>query len=166
MKPLALSRITSGSNVKDTAYKVDLSTLLADCEMNYLRLSKLMPDELAEGSSLSIGVGTETLQLHIMERAPYTTMIDLSLNHARTQGWMETRLQVRMYHDAELAEVVESQGVRPIRPRYTYPNDAMFQQDEKAQLNRFLGEWLSQCLRCGEISAHSLTELVSQQSND
>lgn len=152
--------------MKDTAYKVDLSDLLADCEMNYLRLKKLLPEDIATGTRLSINIGRENLHLHIIECAPYTTMIDLNLNRSKTQSWLETRLQVRMYHDAGLAEVVESRGVRPILPRYTYPNDAMFQRDEKAQLNRFLGEWLSECLRRGEISAHSLTEMVSQTCRD
>jgi uncharacterized protein YqiB (DUF1249 family) len=39
-----------------------------------------------------------------------------------------------------------------VKPRYQYPNASMYQRDEKAQQNRYLGEWLSLCLSHG----HSL----------
>jgi len=34
-------------------------------------------------------------------------------------------------------------------PRYTYPNDNMYQEDEKLQQNRFLSDWLEHCLQNG-----------------
>ena len=54
-----------------------------------------------------------------------------------------------MYHDARMAEVVSAEHARRLRSIYPYPNEAMHQPDEKAQLNLFLGEWLSHCLACG-----------------
>lgn len=137
--------------MRDGAYKVDLSAHLADCEMNYLRLQKILPPALQDGQLLRFEMGTSQLEITVIEQAPYTAMLELRLNRA-SGSWTRATLQVRMYHDAALAEVVASKGGRPLRPRYHYPNSAMYQRDEKAQRNRFLGEWLSYCLRCG----HSL----------
>ena len=51
---------------------------------------------------------------------------------------------------ARSAEVVEYQGKRHfLRAVYDYPNTDMRQPDEKAQINRFLGEYLSLCLTHG-----------------
>jgi uncharacterized protein len=59
------------------------------------------------------------------------------------------RLKVRLYHDAKAAEVIEFQHARRFAAVYPYPNPEMRQPDEKAQVNRFLGEYLSMCLACG-----------------
>ena len=56
---------------------------------------------------------------------------------------------MQVYHDARMAEVVSAEHARRFRGIYPYPNAAMHQPDEKAQLNLFLGEWLSHCLACG-----------------
>ena len=55
-------------------------------------------------------------------------------------------LSVRLYHDARSAEVVEYQRDDHFRAVYDYPNRHMRLPDEKAQVNRFLGEFLSMCL--------------------
>ena len=55
-------------------------------------------------------------------------------------------LSVRLYHDARSAEVVEYQRDGYFRAVYDYPNRHMRLPDEKAQVNRFLGEFLSMCL--------------------
>ncbi|MFT5117602.1 MAG: hypothetical protein ACI9NY_001133 [Kiritimatiellia bacterium] len=59
---------------------------------------------------------------------------------------------VRLYHDASLAEVVKCQGYQQFAPRYEYPNINMHQIDEKAQMNRFLGELLAHCVSHGRIA--------------
>ena len=51
--------------------------------------------------------------------------------------------------DARCAEVVEYQGKRHFRAVYDYPNEDMRQPDEKAQINRFLSEYLALCLSHG-----------------
>ena len=38
-----------------------------------------------------------------------------------------------------------------MKVRYEYPNRHMYQSDEKAQFNVFLGEWLSHCLDRGHV---------------
>jgi uncharacterized protein YqiB (DUF1249 family) len=126
-------------------YKVDL---------NYLRLMKLFPD-MANGGERRIGLrhdGEHVLRLIAREQTAYTTLLELSQG-ARDGGrdsWFKLPiLMLRLYHDARVAEVLSWEGVRQIRPRYDYPNRQMYHQDEKAQWNRFLGEWLSHCLKYG-----------------
>ena len=92
--------------------------------------------------------------LRITERSPYTTTLELSRAAIDTSSnWLKMpRLTLRMYHDAKLAEVLAWEGHKRLRPRYEYPNQSMYQSDEKYQLNCFLGEWLTLCLEHG----HSL----------
>ena len=51
---------------------------------------------------------------------------------------------------------------RQVRVRYEYPNRDMYQHDEKAQQNRFLGEWLSHCLNHG----HACETVTASLSRD
>ena len=51
-----------------------------------------------------------------------------------------------------MAEVISSQDIFQVQPRYDYPNKNMHQQDEKQQINQFLNEWLHLCLEHGQVS--------------
>lgn len=138
-------------------YKVNLSRQLAECEANYLRLSKLMPlaDESQREFAMTRAEQPWHTRIQILERSRFTTTVQMSQKRADGQAgeWLRTpKLTVRLYHDARLAEVLAWERHRRLQPRYDYPNQGMYQQDEKAQLNRFLGEWLGLCLEQG----HSL----------
>lgn len=134
-------------------YKVDLPAQMAECEANYLRLSKLL-SSLTQNEYrflTSRGQQQSLHLLHVLERSPYTTTLQLSqVPVSVSPVWLKMpRLTVRMYHDAKLAEVLAWEGHKRLRPRYEYPNQAMYHCDEKHQLNQFLGEWLSLCLAEG-----------------
>lgn len=141
-------------------YKVDLPLQMAECETNYVYLTKLLANNqlpaLQDEFRFMVARG-EQHWLHLLritERSPYTTTLELSRTALDTSSnWLKMpKLTLRMYHDAKLAEVLAWEGHRRLRPRYEYPNQSMYQSDEKYQLNRFLGEWLSVCLKHG----HSL----------
>jgi len=51
-------------------------------------------------------------------------------------------MKVRIYHDAQLAEVISYQGHSRILSKYPYPNQKMFHRDEKRQANYLLNDWL------------------------
>ena len=134
-------------------YRLDLIELQAACEANYARLMRLLPDmrglvgsrrvALSQGEQL-LGV----LVLEVTESCPYTTT--LQVRQELSLPWLPLpHMAVRVYHDARMAEVVGAENARRFRSIYTYPNADMHQPDEKAQLNVFLGEWLSHCLACG-----------------
>lgn len=124
------------------------------CEANYARLLRLFPDY--EGcNQRSFDVGATQVHMEVVERSRYTTLFRLqSFGHAGADNpwrWLAPlRMEVRAYHDAGMLEVVTFQGAGRTEGRYSYPNPSMHQQDEKAQQNAFLTEWLSHCLRHGE----------------
>ena len=93
--------------------------------------------------------------LDVIEACPYTTV--LQVRQELGLPWLPApKLEVRVYHDARMAEVVGAEQARRLLAIYPYPNQAMHQPDEKNQLNQFLGEWLSHCLACG----HELEPVV------
>jgi len=142
-------------------YKVDLPLQMAECETNYLRLQKLLTqhfkktaeDQSGDEYRFMVSRGSQQWlhQIRILERSPYTTTLQLSQTTiADSSNWLRMpRLTVRMYHDAKLAEVLAWEGHKRLRPRYEYPNQAMYHADEKLQINQFLGELLTRCLHEG-----------------
>ena len=126
---------------------MDLSGLLADCEANYARLCRLLPNIKNEWH-WQFGVAKGEMRVKALDQAPYTTTIELS-QPSQAAGLPSQSMQVRVCHDARVAEVIAYQGQRRIRPKYDYPNAEMRHRDEQRQLNQFLGEWLSYCLENG-----------------
>jgi uncharacterized protein YqiB (DUF1249 family) len=140
-------------NLVRERYRVDLVGLQAACEANYARLMRLLPDMRNATSSRRIGMtqGDQmlgVLTLEVVLACPYTTTLRVRQEHSLP--WLPVpQLEVQVYHDARMAEVVSAEHARRFRSVYPYPNEAMHQPDEKAQLNLFLGEWLTHCLACG-----------------
>jgi len=124
---------------------------MAECDANYLRLMKLFPalrERDVSAFAVVTGPAATAVRIEVLERARYTTL--LRLVQVPDATWNQRlNLTVRLYHDARSAEVVEYQGKRHFRATYDYPNAQMRQPDEKAQLNRFLGEYLAHCLEHG-----------------
>lgn len=135
-------------------YIPDLVKQMADCEANYLRLMRLMPDiEQRDECAFDVPYQQQqsTVRLQVEERFTYTTtvLVSQSFNHR----WLEApSLIVRLYHDARAAEVICLKSKRHFQGVYSYPNDRMHQKDEKAQLNQYLGEWLTHCLSHGQAA--------------
>jgi len=175
---------------------VDLIRQMAECDANYIRLLKLVPQlqayrdrsfsdlsivgELANSSpeatdsepeKILEGLTTEfciadlddskasmTVEIRIVEAFRYTSTLEIVQRPELKKFMTNPSMLVRVYHDANTAEVVSYQGHRNLLPRYTCPNPKMYQPDEKMQVNRFLGEWLSHCLEVGRsLKAPDLT---------
>jgi uncharacterized protein YqiB (DUF1249 family) len=139
--------------LKKDRYKVDFPGQMAQCELNYWLLDKLTP-ALAERSVWQFAVEQAgqhwEVCIEVSERMRYTTTVKVTRQDKRGSHWLQLpQLTVRMYHDAQLAEVLAWETHRRPQVRYPYPNRHMYQADEKAQRNRFLGEWLNHCLRHG-----------------
>lgn len=137
-------------------YVPNLQTMAALCQANYVRLLKLLPQEQSSRCFVLEQGGYEAqVELCVEEDHRYTTMLVI-----RQQGygpvWLQPQsMNVRMYHDAGMAEVLSYQQQQRFAGRYGYPNPEMRAPDEKMQLNRFLAEWLEHCLRFGKI-VHSV----------
>ncbi|BCG27333.1 MULTISPECIES: DUF1249 domain-containing protein [Pseudomonas] len=140
-------------NLLRDRYRVDLVGLQAACEANYARLMRLLPQmrEVQSSRRVALSQGERlvgVLALDVVEACPYTTT--LKVRQELSLPWLPSpQLEVRVYHDARMAEVVGAENARRLRSFYPYPNADMHQPDEKSQLNVFLGEWLSHCLACG-----------------
>lgn len=141
--------------MRRTRYKVDLKGFMANCEANYRRLAKLFPDMTVQDER-RLGVsGREPVEVvfKVRERSAHTTLVTLQQREPGRSRWLRLpQLAIRVYHDAQLAEVVGCDGERNVWPRQDYPNRRMLQSDEKAQWNRFLGEWLGTCLAMGFVT--------------
>ncbi|OEF25483.1 DUF1249 family protein [Vibrio rumoiensis] len=129
-------------------YHVDLAGLMRIYETNYAKMNALIPMEPSVGQTRSYQVSDMSYQLEIKEVTRYTTLVDVCQCDVRPVFPLP-RMLVRLYHDARVAEVCSSEQISRVKPRYDYPNKKMMQKDEKFQLNQFLGEWLSFCLRHG-----------------
>jgi len=129
-------------------YRVDLVDLHSLCEGNYVRLMRLFP-EYESQNLRKFTAGDARIELAVIERCRYTTILQLTHTSPLSLPVGGVRMEIRLYHDARMAEVAGFQSHRRIQGRYRYPNRNMYQRDEKQQQNRFLTELLSFCLAEG-----------------
>lgn len=137
---------------KNKQFRLNLAELHAVCEANYARLLRLFPD-YETANRREFHVGPSRVLLEVVERCRYTTIFQLHQQHAEAQWLGSLRVELRAYHDALMLEVGSFQSHRRIKPRYQYPNEKMFQQDEKSQQNHFLADWLEHSLANGHSAA-------------
>ena len=154
--------------MREKRYIIDLGRHLSVCDGNYLRLTKLMPNlgRHAEDVGLMgdrrafrvpVGSASPAVAIEVVECSRYTTTLALLAQLSGGRGVADLSMKVRLYHDARSAEVVEFQGKRRFESAYDYPNREMRQPDEKAQVNRFLSEFLNACLHHG-VAAEGAVE--------
>lgn len=135
-------------------YHVDLKELMRVYETNYAKLNALLPSQPSVDDLRCYQAAQMTYQLQVREVTKYTTLVEICQSDDISVFPLPT-MSVRLYHDARVAEVHSSDHLSRIKARHEYPNEKMVQKDEKAQVNRFLGDWLSFCLRHG-ISRHPI----------
>lgn len=88
------------------------------------------------------------VQVRLTRVGPHTSVMMLS--HGLAAGGRmipNIRLEIRIYHDAHMAEVIAYQGRGRFRPYYSVPNRHMYQPHEKQLVNLFFHEWLRHCQR-------------------
>ncbi|OBT07366.1 dehydrogenase [Vibrio sp. UCD-FRSSP16_10] len=132
----------------DSIYHVDFVGLMRLYETNYAKLNALLPHQAEVGDSRTYQVQSMVYQINIIEITRYTTVVDI-YQCDQCPIFPLPHMTVRLYHDARVAEVCASEKIRVIHARYDYPNKKMMQKDEKHQLNQFLGDWLTFCLKQG-----------------
>lgn len=119
-------------------------------EENYRLLQALLP-AWEEGETLQrLGsVDNErVLEVELRDRGPYTTMLALKMPFSSAGVALpELRMELRLYHDARVAEVTTYQGCRHIPAPYQVAGHGRWQVDEKRQVNLLLHELLRYCQR-------------------
>ena len=129
----------------------NLGNLHSDCELNFVRLSKLMP-EMETGDQVRYLAGNHDesfLEIEVTDTDRYTRFLQLSGRMSDIPWAGEQRMAVRFYADARMAEVISCGTERVRLLRYPYPNDQMYAPDEKNRINSFLGKWLEHFLQYG-----------------
>lgn len=129
----------------------DLPALMELYELNYIQLRQLVPDLTAiQDRSVSQADGTLKLHLTVNERCKYTTTLHLTYQFTDSGGdFPAPDVVVRMYHDAQAAEVISRGRPRGCRNAEYNRFHHQYSIDEKWQINRFLHKWLAYCLHQG-----------------
>ncbi|GAB2908730.1 DUF1249 domain-containing protein [Rheinheimera gaetbuli] len=138
--------------LKRNKYVPVLPDFLALCERNYAQLNRYLSADTAAGQSTDISINLQhCYRVSVTDVAPFTTTLRIELlqtNHALFRpGFV-----VRLYHDAQLAEVLSCQHISRFKARYDYPNTDMLLPDEKQQINLLLRDWLKLCAGQGYIN--------------
>ncbi|WP_166423479.1 DUF1249 domain-containing protein [Paraglaciecola sp. 20A4] len=127
-------------------YVPHLPSIQRVCALNYVRLIKLLPDCDTEDLEYQFKVNnTLNYSIKIVECSRYTSTVTMAQESVVGPDFMRPVVRIRLYHDAQLAEVIESQHIGALKPSYEYPNSKMFQKNEKEMVNLFLSEWLLFC---------------------
>jgi hypothetical protein len=127
---------------------VSLMTLY---ESNFIRLGWLVPDlKGLRGSLTSRVAGSPALELSVSEQCRYTTT--LRMTYLFGDGVAPARdpeLEIRVYHDARLAEACGT-SVDPARTRMRrLARDAPREHGRRWSCNMLLNKWLEYCAGTG-----------------
>ena len=111
-------------------------------EINYGKLMRLFRNVPGVCHRVNHPTGLR-FEIALQEDHRYTSVLGVivELNTQSTPA-LNLTMTVRMYHDAQVAEVMNCAGHGTFEPEYGYPNKHMLQRDEKRQVNQLLGEWL------------------------
>ena len=137
--------VTQRNNRK---YVPHLPSMQALCELNYSHVLRILPDCDTEDLSYAFSVGKGlSYEIRIIESARYTSTLTIVQTTSELPAYLTPSMTVRLYHDARMAEVINSQNTGALQPSYDYPNLKMRQRNEKHMVNIFLAEWLNFCLQ-------------------
>jgi len=133
------------------------------CESNYQKLLKLIPDLMAfEETAIGLAPHHTTLHLEIIERTPYTLTVELSHCFDRNQQeFMAPAVKIRIYRDAQLAEVLSDHARAGVGQVFKDPGLSREIMNYKWRLNYFLQKWLDHCLKKDYLFSSSAEEALA-----
>jgi uncharacterized protein len=130
-------------------------------EMNYSKVLSLFPQLANSGQSENIILKCrdKTLQIKIEEQHKYTSVVKLYKLLPINKNIKMVDMMLRLYHDAQLIEVIAFQGNKRLKKYENYPNKDMYLIDEKKQLNFHLEHILNMGLQVN-VDNHDLTPVT------
>ncbi|GGP78173.1 DUF1249 domain-containing protein [Shewanella ulleungensis] len=134
--------MTVSNHNKKQKYQPNVSTFLAVCGRNYAHILKWLPEQFSLNEPWQVEGEFGTLLVNIIENTKYTQLVEISRPIPNGHFFKCPKALVRIYHDAQLAEVLTSQQIYRLKPVYDYPNIHMHHSDEKFQVNAFLEDLL------------------------
>lgn len=126
-------------------------TTLSLYEENFANLMLLLDglEHIRDSAALE-AQGLTSVNLTVVEKSVYTVTIVLSQCSSLDERFLRPQhMKIRIYRDAQVAEVLGYQQAAHFQAFYPYPNPKMYQPYEKRRVNQFLGEWLHYCLDNG-----------------
>ena len=119
------------------------------CESNYQKLLRLVPDLLSfKESATGIAHHQSNLYLKVLALSPYTMTIELShCFNTPSDSFVEPALHIRLYLDAQIAEVLNDHNRPHVTQVYKNPSLSTEIMNYKWRLNYFLQKWLDHCLK-------------------
>ena len=116
-------------------------------EHNYSYLRELFPEIMELYSeTLIYRDSLKLVKIKCLEVSRYTTLISLNLSFIRCPQIPPVEMSIRLYHDAEVADVVTYQNIsRLVAPYFSTEKDT--DKDHKRQANILLYELLSGCMK-------------------
>ncbi len=119
-------------------------------EHNFVLLTRLLPTlgEVGQAGSLTRG-DRDRLSFEVVEASKYTAEVELAYSLGTDEALLpDLHMRLRIYYDAQLAEVIAYQGLRRLLSEYAFPNKRMLYRDEKRQANLLLYDFLSSLVAC------------------
>lgn len=118
-------------------------------ERNYVALMDMLSVlDLTTHKSVQFELASEQVMVKLVEHTRYTLFVTIQHRLSCLEAVVpDLQFDVRLYLDAQLAEVIGYQGVRYLQYKYPYPNKGMRYPDEKRQTNLMLFDWLCACTR-------------------
>ena len=129
----------------------DFVSLMTLYESNYVRLKRLIPDlRQVPDEQVSEVSGDCRLYMKVVERSPYTTTLTLTYLFDTPAGVIaDPDLQIRIYHDAHLAEVLQCARWHRHDVLAAIKSDLHSQLSDRWLRNVMLNKWLDYCVECG-----------------
>lgn len=130
-------------------------------ECSYIRLRNLVHDiDLLSESNVSKAEKALDLTMRVVERCKFTSTLNLTYHFDDEGTFPAPDMTLRIYHDAQLAEVIacgRRRGHRQAIYNRMYNRYTLL---EKWRMNRFLQKWLGYCL----LQGHGFNNAVQRQS--
>lgn len=129
----------------------NLACLHKECELNYSRITSLIGVNPDLGLFCMTQNSQSEIQFEVTDTARFTTTLTIKIVSEIPKWLPSIDMQVRVYRDARMAEVVEWCSDNCI-PWALVERKGPQSRDEKWQWNIFLGELLYQALRHKRIA--------------
>lgn len=119
------------------------------CDSNYQKLFQLIPDlTVYEHYAVGVTISAQPqLFLKVLERNPYTLTIELSHQFSHLRELMLPAVTIRIYLDAQLAEVLCDIDRPAVARVFQDPGNLIGIRQYKWRLNYFLQKWLDFCMK-------------------
>ena len=116
-------------------------------ERNYSYLRAIFPEIMdLYSDALVYRDDLKVVKIHCLEVSRYTTLISLSLTFTECPQIAPVEMTIRLYHDAEVADVISYQNITRLVAPY-FSNEKETDKDHKRQANILLYELLSGCMK-------------------